>query len=75
LAFGERYKDIGCQVCEVFIPKYFLEGAATKIPEKMKSVGFVSGARLCHEHKMSVTTNDILFAKKRMTLESPKRST
>jgi hypothetical protein len=42
----------------------FLGGAATKIPEKIKSVGFVSGARLCHEHKMSATTNNFFFAKK-----------
>jgi hypothetical protein len=30
-----------------------------KIPEKIKSVGFVSAARLCHEHKMSATTNNV----------------
>jgi hypothetical protein len=35
-----------------------------KIPVKIKSVGFVSGARLCHEHKMSVTTSNFFFAKK-----------
>jgi hypothetical protein len=45
------------------ISNYFWEGAATKIPEKIKSVGFVSGVRLCHEHKMSATTNNFLFAK------------
>jgi hypothetical protein len=45
-------------------PKLFLEGAATKIPEKIKSVGFVSEARLCHEYKMSATANNFLFAKK-----------
>jgi hypothetical protein len=39
------------------------EGAATKIPEKIKSVGFVSGARLRHEHKMSAATNIFFFAK------------
>jgi hypothetical protein len=56
---------------------YFWEGAATKIPEKIKSVEFVSGAWQCHEHKMSPTT-DTLFAKKKkkkeMAHESPKRS-
>jgi hypothetical protein len=46
------------------ISNYFWEGAATKIPEKIKSVGFVSGARLCHEHKMSETTNNFFFARK-----------
>jgi hypothetical protein len=45
------------------ISNYFWEGAAIKISEKTKSVGFVSGARLCHEHKMSATTNNFLFAK------------
>jgi hypothetical protein len=62
-AFEERYKDIGCQVCKVLISNCFWEGAATKTPEKIKSVGFVSGARLCHEHKMSATTNSFSFAK------------
>jgi hypothetical protein len=33
------------------------ERVATKIPEKIKSVGFVLGARLCHEHKVRATTN------------------
>jgi hypothetical protein len=41
-----------------------------KIPEKIKSVGFVSGARLCHEHKMSATTNNFFFVKK----EWPKKA-
>jgi hypothetical protein len=45
----------------------FLGGTATKIPEKIKSVGFVSGARLCHEHKMSATTNNVFLAKKDLT--------
>jgi hypothetical protein len=43
---------------------YFWEGAAKNTPEKIKSVGFVSGARLCHEHKVSATTNNFFFAKK-----------
>jgi hypothetical protein len=33
------------------IPNYFWDGAATKIAEKIKSVGFVSGAWLYHENK------------------------
>jgi hypothetical protein len=49
---------------EGVISNYFWKGAATKIPEKIKSVGFVSGARQCHEHKMSATTNKFFFAKK-----------
>jgi hypothetical protein len=40
------------------------EGASTKIPEKIKSVGFVSGARQCYEQKMSATTNNFFFVKK-----------
>jgi hypothetical protein len=45
-----------------------------KIPEKIKSVRFVSGARLCHEHKMSATTNNFFFEKKIMARESWKYS-
>jgi hypothetical protein len=41
----------------------FLRGAAMKIPEKIKPVVLVSGARLCHEYKMSATTNNFFFAK------------
>jgi hypothetical protein len=63
LAFEERYKDIGCQVFNVFL-ELFLGGGTTKIREKIKSVRFVSGARQCHEHKMSATTNNFFFAKK-----------
>jgi hypothetical protein len=43
------------------------EGPATKIPEKIKPVGFVSEARLCHKHQMSATTNKFLFAEKNDT--------
>jgi hypothetical protein len=46
------------------IPNYFSEGAATKITQKIKSVGFVSGARLCHDQKISATTNNFFFVKK-----------
>jgi hypothetical protein len=35
-----------------------------KIPKKMKSERFVSGARLCHKHKMSATTKNFCFVKK-----------
>jgi hypothetical protein len=31
--------------------KYFWEEAGMKIPEKIESVGSVSGTRLCHEHE------------------------
>jgi hypothetical protein len=64
LAFEERYKDIGCQICKVLSRTISGRGAATKTPEKFKSVGFVSGARLCHEYKMSATTSNFFFAKK-----------
>jgi hypothetical protein len=40
------------------------KGAATKIPEKIKSVEFVSGAQLCHEHEMSTTMNTFFIAEK-----------
>jgi hypothetical protein len=46
------------------VSNYFWEGAATKISEKLNSVGFVSGTRLCHEHTMSASTNNFFFAKK-----------
>jgi hypothetical protein len=42
----------------------FLGGAATKIPEKIQSVIFVSGSRLYHEHKMSATTKSFSLQKK-----------
>jgi hypothetical protein len=34
-----------------------------KILEKIKSVSFVSKARLCHEHKTSGRTNNFFYAK------------
>jgi hypothetical protein len=46
------------------ISNCFWEEAATKISEKIKSVRFVSGAWQCHEHKMSATASNFLFAKK-----------
>jgi hypothetical protein len=51
LEFEKQYRDIGCEVCQV-------GGAATKIP-----VGSVSGARLCHEHKMAAATNSFYLPK------------
>jgi hypothetical protein len=68
LVFGERYKDIGCQVCKMLsrtVSGGGGGGAATKIPEKIQSVGFVSGARQCYEHNMSGTTNNFIFAEKK----------
>jgi hypothetical protein len=65
LAFETQYKDMGCQVCKVLSGTISGTGAATKIPEKMKSVRFVSGARLCHEQKMSETANNFFFEKKK----------
>jgi hypothetical protein len=43
---------------------YIWVKVAVKIPEKIKSVGFVSGARLFHEHKMSATMNNFSLPKK-----------
>jgi hypothetical protein len=43
---------------------YFWEGAAVKIPDKTKSVGFVSGAQQYNEHKMSATTNNFFLSEK-----------
>jgi hypothetical protein len=34
-----------------------------KIPKKIKPDVFVSGAQLCHKHKMSATTNIFLQKK------------
>jgi hypothetical protein len=42
----------------------FWDGAAVKIPEKIKSVGFVFGARLCHERKVSATTCNFSLRKR-----------
>jgi hypothetical protein len=61
LAFAER-KKISYASFKGVISNYFWEGEAAKMPEKIKSVGFVSGARPCHEHKMSTPTNNF-FAK------------
>jgi hypothetical protein len=43
------------------ILKNFWDGEAMKIPKKMKAVGFVSRARLCHEHKMNATASNFFF--------------
>jgi hypothetical protein len=43
---------------------YFWKGAATRIPENIKSVEFVPGARLRHEHKVRPTTNNYSLRKK-----------
>jgi hypothetical protein len=71
LAFEERYKDIGYQVCKV-LSRTISGTGSYENPEKMKSVAFVSGARLCHECKM--TTNNFFLCGKRMARESPKCS-
>jgi hypothetical protein len=34
LAFEERYKDTGCQVCKVFYPKLFLGGRSYENPRE-----------------------------------------
>jgi hypothetical protein len=47
-----------------FNSNYFYEGAAMKIPEKIKSMGYISGVRVCHEDEMRATTRNFFFAKK-----------
>jgi hypothetical protein len=42
----------------------FLGGGSYENLRVNTSVGFVSGARLCHEHKMGESKNNFLFAKK-----------
>jgi hypothetical protein len=61
LAFEERYKNIGCQVCKVLSRTTSGNVAATEVPEKIKLVGFVSGARLCHDRNMSANTKLFSF--------------
>jgi hypothetical protein len=58
---GTKLSDAKFERCYL---ELFLGGAATDIPEKISSVGFVSRARLCHEHKIRATTNNFFFAKK-----------
>jgi hypothetical protein len=55
-------KNIGCQVCKVLPRTTTGNGATMKIPEK--TVGFVSGARLCHEHKGSPIMNNLICEKR-----------
>jgi hypothetical protein len=43
----------------------FLAWAATKISEKMKSVGLVSGARMYQVHKTKENTNNFSFLLKK----------
>jgi hypothetical protein len=44
-----------------FYLKLFLGEGSYENPREIKSVGFVSGARLCHEREMSATTNNYFF--------------
>jgi hypothetical protein len=53
------------------ISNYFWEEAAKKIPEKIKLVGFVSGARQCHKHEMRATMNNFFFVKKEWPKKAP----
>jgi hypothetical protein len=64
LAFEERYRYVGCQVCKVRHVELFVKGAATDVFEKFRSVRFTSGARLCNEHKMITATNNFFIAEK-----------
>lgn len=63
LSVEEMYENIGCQDCKV-LSGTFWEGAAKETPEKIKAVGFVTGVRQCHDHKVSATTNKLFFEEK-----------
>jgi hypothetical protein len=69
LAFEERYKAIGCQVCKVLSRNVSGRGKLRKSSEKIVSVRFASAARLCHGHKVSATTNKFLRANTEWTYE------
>jgi hypothetical protein len=47
LAFEGRYKAIDVKFVKCYLELHLWERAATKIPEKIKSVRFVSAAWLC----------------------------
>jgi hypothetical protein len=66
LASEEQYKNIECQVCKVLSHTISGKGKLRKSPKK-SSWWFVSRARLCHEHKMSASTNNFFFVKKQWT--------
>jgi hypothetical protein len=61
-----------CQACKVLaISNYFRVRKTTKIPAKIKSVGFTSGVRLCQEHKMKENTNNFFSVEKKNPLSMP----
>jgi hypothetical protein len=65
LAFEERYKDIGTKLrCYL---ELFLGGGSYENPQENEVGGICFRARLCHEHKMSATTNNFFFMKKDWT--------
>jgi hypothetical protein len=55
------YKDTG-----------YLKREATKIPEKIQLLEFISEAQLCHEHKISTTMNNTFFVKKELSKRAQK---
>lgn len=62
LAFEVRKKDFGCQICKVLSLTVF-GVASCKNPWKIKSVRFISGARMCHEHEVRAATNNFVLRK------------
>jgi ribosomal protein L31E len=67
--FKERYKAIECQVRKD-LSRTIFERTATKIPEKIKLVGFVSRAQLCHEERSAHLR--IFLCRKKNGLIKPK---
>jgi hypothetical protein len=65
---GTKISDVKFVRCYL---ELFLGGAATKIPDKIKSVGFVSGARLCHEQSWAQLLITFSLRKKRMAPVKP----
>jgi hypothetical protein len=74
LAFQQRYKDIGCQVCNVLSRIISGIEQPRKSPRRSGRCPIRFRSRLCHEHKWSATTKNIFFAEKIMAWYSPKCS-
>jgi hypothetical protein len=73
LAFEKWYKDIGCQVCKVL--SQTISGMYSyENPKENQVSGIYSVDQHCYEHKVSATTNNFIFVKKRMAQQSPKYS-
>jgi hypothetical protein len=62
--FEEQYKVTDAEFLRYY-HELFVGGAASKTPKIIKSVGFLSGARLCRKHKISTGSINFFFAKER----------